>query len=401
MLKKPTPSSETLYLSAEEAAAKLNISVATLYTYVSRKNLRSQRIPGTKSSRYLRSDIEQFKAGNPTTEVRNAAPGLTNSSALTLVTEAGSYFRGRSAIEMSEHASLEDVARHLWDVKDDDPFDAPTPAIPPAWEKMFSATATYNAHDRLSMLLPIIEYANPRSHDLSKAGFLRSGVEIIRWSAAIALDKNRPTTMAIHHYLATMTKCGPKLEDAIRRVLVLAADQAFEPTTYAVRATANTGATPYRCIASGLAAATGKRLPSIRATSFTRFINEIDLAADPTEPIKIRVQESEVIPGFGYSPFSTPDPRAMALWTVLQTTLGADRQFSAFNRALHMGVELTGQHPEFSFLAAYISRRIGCDPYLNLVRIGRFVGWIAHALEQQTDRPLLRWDVNYNGPLPK
>jgi citrate synthase len=401
VVKKALPIGDNLYLTAEEAASELNISVATLYTYVSRKNLRSQRIPGTRSSRYLKSDVEQFKAGLATVDEKRATPGLASSSALTFVTETGSYFRGVSAIEMSEQHSLEDVARHLWAVGDDDPFISPPPGIPTEWEKLFSVTAPFNAHDRLSMLLPFIESANPRSHDLGKSGFLRSGVEIIRWASAVALNKSRPADTAIHQYLASVTNCGPNLEDATRRILVLSADQAFEPTTYAVRATANTGATPYRCVAAGLAAATGKRLPSVRATSFGRFINEIESAGDPTEPVRIRIKESEGLPGFGFSPFSTPDPRAVALWKSLQITLEEDQRFTAFNRALHMGVELTGLHPEFTFLAAYITRRIGCDPYLNLVRLGRFVGWIAHALEQQTDRPLMRWTINYNGPLPK
>ncbi|MFP3607421.1 citrate/2-methylcitrate synthase, partial [Paraburkholderia sp. SIMBA_053] len=92
--------------------------------------------------------------------------------------------------------------------------------------------------------------------------------------------------------------CGPKLEDAARRVLVLSADQALHPATYVARAAASTGATPYRCVIAGLSAATGKRLPAVRVGAFSRFLTEIDNAQDATGPVTIRVRESEDIPGF-------------------------------------------------------------------------------------------------------
>src|SRR5438093_13309071 len=90
--------SDALYMSAEEAAAALNISISTLYTYVSRKNIRSHKPRGARSSRYLRSDIEGLKSGISVDHGRDATSGLMSYSALTLVTEGGSYYRGRRAI---------------------------------------------------------------------------------------------------------------------------------------------------------------------------------------------------------------------------------------------------------------------------------------------------------------
>lgn len=388
------------YLTAREAALLLEISVPTLYTYVSRKNIQPHKVPGQRSSRYLRSDIEQIKQGISPAARREATPGLTTSSAITLATEVGSYYRGKSAIELAERASLEEVARLLWDAEGDDPFEKQQMVLPAQWDGLFAATKGYNWLDQVSMLLPALEAANPRAHDLSKAGFLRSGADVLRWSAALLLNQSRPADGPIHRYIAARTRCGARLEDAVRRVLVLAADQALEPATYAVRATANTGATPYRCVLSGLAAATGNRQPSVRVVSFSRFIDEIESAPDPSEPVKFRVREGQGIPGFGFSPFPTRDPRADALWFALKDVLEKDKGFVRFDRALQMAVELTGQRPDFSLLAAYVNKRIGGRPHASLIRLGRFVGWIAHALEQQTDKPLLRWRVNYTGPSP-
>lgn len=167
-----------------------------------------------------------------------------------------------------------------------------------------------------------------------------------------------------------------------------------------VRAAASTGATPYRCIVAGLSAAMGRRLPAVRVGAFARFMGEIDAAADPTEPVRVRVRESEEVPGFGFSPFDAPDPRAAALWRSLRTLLAADRTFSRFERAIELARELTGKEPDFALLAGFVNRRIGAEPDANLIRLGRLAGWIAHAWEQQADMPLVRWKVNYTGVLP-
>ena len=393
-------SSDGLYMTAEEAASALNVSVPTLYTYVSRKNIRAHKIRGSRVSRYLRSDIEQIKSGVAPAPARDTAPGLTGSSALTLMTEAGSFYRGVSAIELAEVATLEDVARLLWDAGDLDPFDSPATSLPPEGETLLNACANYGALDRATMLLPALEAANPRAHDLGKHGFLRSGADVLRWFAAWTMGAPNPAALPVHRYLGAISRCGPQLEDAARRVLVLSADQALHPATYVVRATASTGATPYRCVIAGLSAVTGRRLPSVRVRTVSRFLAEIDSAADATEPVRTRVRESEEIPGFGFSPFNAPDPRAAALLSSLRTLLTDDKDFKRFVHAIDLAVDLTGQQPDFALLAAYVNRRIGAEPDANLVRLGRIVGWVAHAWEQQNELPLVRWKVNYTGTLP-
>lgn len=397
----PLGSSDGLYMTAEEAASALNVSVPTLYTYVSRKNIRAHKIRGSRVSRYLRSDIEQIKSGIAPASARDAAPGLTGSSAITLMTEAGSFYRGVSAIDLAEQATLEDVARLLWDAGDFNPFDGPATSLPPNSDALIKSCAGYAALDRAIMLLPAVEGSNPRAHDLGKHSFLRSGADILRWFAAWMLGQSTPAGLApLHRYIGTTTKCGSKLEDAVRRVLVLSADQALHPATYVARAAASTGATPYRCVIAGLSAATGKRLPAVRVGAFARFLAEIDNAHDSTEPIRIRMRESEDIPGFGYSPFNAPDPRSAALWASLRVLLATERNFARFERAIDLAIDLTGQLPDFALLAAYVNHRIGAEPDANLVRLGRIAGWVAHAWEQQNEMPLVRWKVNYNGVLP-
>lgn len=397
-LKTPPPL-DGLYMDAKEAAALLNVSLPTLYTYVARKNLRAHRSVGSRESWYLRSDVERLKDGRSRPGDRQAAPGLAASTAITFLSEGDAYYRGHKATDLARTQTLEEVARLLWEAGDFDPFSGPWPALDDRWKALRRASMHLEGADRILTMLPTMQSANPRAHDLAKLSFLRSGADIVLQTVAIEMGHDKRASVPVHAHIGTATRCSSALREAIRTVLVLSVDLALEPATYVVRAAANTGTTPYHCVAAGLSAATGKRLPSTRAASFARFIGEIETAKTPGEPVVSRVRENETLPGFGFSPFAAADARSIYLWRTLQHLLQRDRSFDRFDEALRLGQELTGLHPDFALLSTYVSHRAGGSAKPNLVRIGRLVGWIAHAFEQQADAPLIRWRTNYKGPL--
>src|SRR5512142_3409219 len=110
------------YLTAKEATAILGISPATLYAYVSRGLIRSEGVEGdSRAHRYSAEDVEKLKAQkaqrkNPAEAARNAlhwgAPLLE--SALTLITDDGLYYRGRSALDLATTRRVEVVAAICW-----------------------------------------------------------------------------------------------------------------------------------------------------------------------------------------------------------------------------------------------------------------------------------------------
>src|SRR3982074_2056539 len=72
------------YLSAEQAAKALNVSLQTLYAYVSRKGVRSVSIPGTRKRRYWKSDIDRLRDKK---QPAAATPGpLKHESEITFLT---------------------------------------------------------------------------------------------------------------------------------------------------------------------------------------------------------------------------------------------------------------------------------------------------------------------------
>ena len=116
------------YLTASEAAELLGVSVKTLYVYVGRKGIRSQGIRGSKHRRYWRPDIERLR--NNGKKVTQATIDPKVASELTLLTEQDVFYRGRSAIQLAEHASFETVAALLWNVDEQQVFPRQAPAAP-------------------------------------------------------------------------------------------------------------------------------------------------------------------------------------------------------------------------------------------------------------------------------
>src|SRR5690348_17200696 len=128
------------YLSARDAAARLGVSVATLYAYVSRGKVDSRPGADGRSREYRTGDIERL------IDLRRAGRGAAQAAAhsltwglpvletqISLIRPGGHYYRGESAIELARHgASLEDAARLLWECGDRDPFAAPPPRTWPA-----------------------------------------------------------------------------------------------------------------------------------------------------------------------------------------------------------------------------------------------------------------------------
>ena len=90
----------------------------------------------------------------------------------------------------------------------------------------------------------------------------------MRWFAAIMVGLDRPSAQPIHEVVVSRSKTPKLLGPLVRKLLILAADHELDPTTYAVRAVANTGVTPYRAALAGLTASTGRRLDRILTRSF-------------------------------------------------------------------------------------------------------------------------------------
>ncbi len=394
-------SGSELYLTAAQAAAQLGIAVASLYAYVGRKGIRSQAVPGGRARLYWREDIDRIEMGHGTDRVAKSDSVLVPETKITLLTDAGPYYRGRSAITLSQTATLEEIAALLWEQD----LAVLFPTTPPPTPKGFAETRVSLSQlapaDQAVALFPLLEAAGPRSYDRSAIGFARTGAELLRWCAALMVQAAHPTSEPIHVVLSRAFSPDDAYADIIRRLLVLFADHELSAPTYAVRATANTGSTPYQAVQAGLIASKGQRLKEGRAPSIRRFLQEVMSDSDPGHPVMERYRAAEPIPGFSHSLYRGGDMRARAFLPVLEAHLGAQDEFKRLSQAIHVAQEAAGVEPDLALLAFFIERRLNRRSAFGSIQIvARSVGWIAHAWEQIESTPLVRPRAAYTGKLP-
>jgi citrate synthase len=400
---------EGLYTTAKEAATALNVSIATLYAYVSRGLIRSQGVPGSRNRRYWRVDIERLKGKRIPDDQREAAAGsgeetrgLDNETKITLLTERGLYYRGRDVAELAETETFESVAALLWEAERAMVFGKSLPSAPPSYSKLRRSLAELPVLEQAMALFPLIERANPRSYDLSKTGFARTGADLSRWFAAILVGANRPSDAPVHEFIAESLEAPQGLDDIIRRLLIVAADHEFDPTTYAVRATANAGVTPYYAVITGIIASRGQRLQSGRMEAAARLLEEILSIPDPRDSIIARFRNGEQLVGFGSPVHDKMDPRAAVVMEALIRKFGDDIELRRLRRAADTAAEISGALMEFILPAIFVGRKLGLKGQeLALASLGRMAGWIAHAMEQYHGHPMIRPRARYTGPLPR
>src|SRR5204863_5470266 len=110
------------YLTAQEAATELGISLDTLYAYVSRGLIRSEASDGQKRSRwYPLEDVQRLKKhrGEYRHPDRVAAGAMqagtaVMESAITMLTDDRFYYRGHDALALATTHSVEQVASLIW-----------------------------------------------------------------------------------------------------------------------------------------------------------------------------------------------------------------------------------------------------------------------------------------------
>ena len=390
------------YLSAEQAAKVLNVSLETLYAYVSRKRVRSLPISGTRRRRYWKADIERLRDKKAAALVTTGP--LKHESKITLITASEFFYRGRNAVELAEQSSFESVAAMLWGVKVEEVFGPTAPKLPPLFKQMDKLLTKESEINRATALFTLLEQANPKAYDLSTLGMARTGVDILRCLAAITLRTARVTAEPIHLFVARNRDLSPALADLVRRLLILSADHAFEPGTVAVRTVASMGVTPWRSLISGFTVTLGRRGRMGSFEAIYRFIVEIVACSDPYAMVVRRIRDGEPLPGFDTTTVAAVhpagDPRARSIFQFCSAILAKDSAFGRVKAVAAAIKEIKNLEPSWTFMCVFVGWKIGLNPQDSLFHLGRAAGWVAHAIEQYQAGETYRQPETYKGELP-
>lgn len=405
-------------LTAADAAHLLDVSPATLYSYVSRGLLASQPGPAARGKLYAHDEVLRLAARRK--DGRQAGHAVEQAidwgkpileSAITLIDDGVIRYRGRDAIKLAAGATLEQVAAILWGDPDGDFFAHRQPALAPQlWRALRQPYADYTPLERAAALLPAAAPHLRAGAGAAGPGPLAAGAPLMRVLAA-ALLGGELSAQPLHQQMCAAWRLDATAAALIRAALVVCADHELNVSTFAVRCVASSGAQLDAALSAGLAALSGPmhggELARVRAC-LDAALADIDADVKPALRRQMRAQQtlpgfSKNLPGFGHPLYPGGDPRGALLLKLLaqQTTLPPARHAEAARIAgvAAAAEHVSGERPNVDFGLVAIERVFGlpAGAALAIFALGRAAGWIAHAAEQVATGRLIRPRARYVG----
>ena len=395
-------------IPAAEACRMLGISPATLYAYVSRGLLESRPGRDHRSRVYRRQDVERLAERKRLGRgpARGAAQSLDRGlpvleTRISLIRPDGPYYRGRSAVAAArDGATLEDIARLLWDCGSQDPFADP-PGDWPASIAPLAGDAELPPLSRAMAAIPLLALHVPHSFQADQPTRRAVAATLLRQNAAL-LVAGTPDARPVHRLLADAWRPGDAgFADLVRAALVLCADHELNVSAFAARVVASTGAHLHATVCSGLAALSGPRHGGATARAYA-LIADAREAGHARRFISERWQRGDDLPGFGHALYPQGDPRGAELLARARERHAGEREMAALETLIAATEDISGLRPNIDFMLAAICHlnRLPATPALVMFAAGRLAGWLAHALEQQAQGRLIRPRARYTGITP-
>ncbi len=205
--------------------------------------------------------------------------------------------------------------------------------------------------------------------------------------------------------LAMITGTAPAAESvrAFDTALILRADNELNPSTFAARVTAATGADVYGAVLAALSALAGPR-HGWHTRNVLAALEEIGAPERVETWVREGLAQNRKFPGFGHVVYKGEDPRTGQLRAFAEAECQRAGMWSLFRTARELEIAVvreTGQYPIVDFYLAPLHRALGIpsDLFTTVFAVSRMCGWVAHILEQYEEAKLLRPRAEYIGPI--
>ncbi|MDX6339682.1 MAG: citrate synthase, partial [Streptosporangiaceae bacterium] len=410
---------ESEWISAAEAAQRLGIKQATLYSYVSRGVL-TRRRAGTaggdgragggrgaggggggaagergagergagraKGSRFDPAEVEELaRRGRPRRPPGLA--GLVIESGVTEIAGERLWFRGLDALDLARDWEFEDVCELLW-------HGEPRPSLQAAageWQAAPAAVAAGTAAqaalppgtfplERLQVIVPALAAADPLRLQFDPPAVAAAGRAIIAGLVDCLPPAGPGSTAGPGGTGDPGSRDGPQaaaagiparlwprlcpddpppgLLDAVRAALVLLADHELAASTLAARVAASVRADPYAVVATGLGAVGGALHGGASLGAETMLAAAQDAAGVP-RVVGDLLRRGERVPGFGHFVYRGGDPRAGLLLAMVRRAVPASPRLAVVDSVLAEMHRRALPEPNIDFALAVLASCAG------------------------------------------
>jgi citrate synthase len=436
-------------MSTAEVAGRLGVKPETIYAYVSRGMLHSER--GPQGSTFDRTEVERVaRTTRRAEQVARSARDLSFLTRVTLIENGRLFYRGRDAVELSRTRTLEEVAWYLWTgaLVAQAPWHAPEASLRTARAAVGALGDLGQPIDRLRVGVAAAAAADPLRHDRTDAAVTltarsllavmvdslpvapmrpdspspapplgspplgspppEAGPEDARPPAGAAPDPPAPVpgrpspsgdrlATRLWDRLTDTFPSGPRLE-LLEAALVLIADHELAASTLAARVAASFRADPYAVVGAGLGPAGGP-LHSGAAGEVRDLLAEA-AASGPEQAVGRLLDRDRPLPGFGLPLYAGGDPRAGELLRRLPDAGPGAERSAVIRHVLALGERRGSPPPNVDFALGALEWGLEMVPGAGqaIFVIGRSAGWLAHAMEEYRERSAFRVRATYVGP---